>query len=131
MSAHDVGNFSFLAAQTPDRFEYGQIRFARAVLFETLTTANANLSVSWDHPRERVDQRRFSDAGFASDKPDLTLTVQHSLQPAVHSRDGLVAPDHARINKKRPGRIVVRSLLRLWFLLLLSELADKAIAAAV
>jgi hypothetical protein len=115
--------------------QYGQVSLARPVLFQALSSAYPNSQIRSDAAREGIDQSGLPDAGFSSNKNDLTFTRKHLLKPVLHSRQCFIATN------KSPGQVFAGQTRRRScsdapdpagsHLFAFCELTDKAIAATM
>src|ERR1051326_9002379 len=90
MRAQYFDDLLIVATQTTDRFENRQGSFARSVLFETLSSADAYVAIETEVTRERIGESRLADTCFAGNEHDLTFACEHLRQQTSHSRQRFV-----------------------------------------
>src|SRR6266536_6357448 len=106
MSVQHINNVCLLSTQPPDSFQKGQVSFPRSVLFKALSSAYPDSPIGSDASHKRIDQSGLPDAGFSSNKNDLTFPFVHLMKPASHSCQCFIATN------KSPGRIFSGQMCR-------------------
>ena len=84
------------------RLVTAQVRLARSVLFETLTSSDPNSTVRSDASRERVYQCGLSNTGFSRNKYDLPFTLIADTEQDVVQKYGVWA-EKSMYGKKYMG----------------------------
>src|SRR6266851_9435436 len=90
-----------LLADTGQRLQYRHVRFARAILLDTLAAADSNNGLLSDRIQETSDKCSLANAGLARDEYNSTLSLQHLGKPAAQLLQLGLAADHDRHRASR------------------------------